>query len=481
MAGKKKNELFRKYLPVLIFDAVALIITIIMITVVRGVLISGDDTSKAAGAGLFNTMMSIISVVIMIGLNVVILVGYRRVDKVVSEKTNDLVISLETQKRRLDIIGALADIYTCAFCIDLEDYYYRELSSVDYIQSYIAREGDAREAIEKWLHAGVSDDERDKMRAFADLDTVADRLGDEKIISEVFLGQIAMGMSRASFIVVNRDDDGIPTRVVFAIQYVDTEFRKEQNSELEIEEAIEKANRAITEKNRFLINLSKNMSTPINGILTLTGIGMTHSDDKDRVEGTIEKIEDTAHALMDYTKEIINLTRVDEGKKSLANEKFDIEDFARDFADRARERAMLKEQQFIIDNLEIENRYVMGDMTKLNQVFMSLFNKNMRYTPDGGNIHFSLTERPSRHRGYCCYDLQLRDDGMGMTESFLAMVFENDTRGNAEYGSDESSILTLNSVRNITRMMEGDLTIQSEQKVGTKYMATFYLKKAVFK
>ncbi len=478
---KSKNELFRKYLPVLIFDAVAVVVIVIMISVVRGILITGDEASREIGARTFSTLMSMISVVVMVGLNVVILIGYRQVEKIVSEKTNDLVIALETQKRRFDIISALSDIYTCAFYIDLEDCYYKELSSVDYIQSYIGPEGDGKEAIGKWLMAGVSEEERDKMRAFSDLDTIADRLGDEKIISETFLGQIAMGMSRASFIVVNRDDNGRATHVVFAIQYVDTEFRKEQSAEIEIEEAIEKANKAITEKNKFLINLSKNMSTPINGILTLTGIAMTHSDDKDRVEGTVEKIEETARALMDYTKEIINLTRVDEGKKTLANDKFDVEDFARDFADRARERAMLKEQEFIIDTLEIENRYVMGDKEKLNQVFMSLIYKNMRYTPDGGKIHFSLTERPSRHRGYCCYDLQLRDEGMGMSESYLTMVFENDTKGSAEYSSDESSILTLNSVRNIVRMMEGDLTIQSEQKVGTKYMATFYLKKAVFK
>lgn len=474
-----KKKRFKKYIPIIVIVSVAFVLSMVMNIVVRPLMIyNSPEPLRQQASATFSTIMTIIYVVTVVVLTLAVLISYHSIDRAVDEQTNDMQITIENLERQLDVIGAFSSIYTCAYSIDLSDYYYTELTSVDYIRNYIAPDGDVRDALAKWLEAGVSDEEREKMSLFADVTTVASRMKYDNLISEIFMGQLAMGISRASFIVAKRDEEENPTHVIFTIQYVDTEFKRDQNNEEKVEAAITKAEKLVSEKNQFLINLSKNMGTPITGIRTLTGIALTQLNEPERVEGTLQKIEETADSLMDYTKELINIARVEEGRKSLKEERIDLSGFISDFCERAKERAMIKEQHFVIEEIDIENNMVIGDRAKLDQALMSLVYKNVKYTSSGGSIHFSIQERPSRHRGYACYDLNLRDDGMGMSESFLSMIFESDTRDLMGDSRDQQTGLALNSIRNIFRMMDGELTIQSQQKVGTKYTATFYMKKS---
>lgn len=72
----------------------------------------------------------------------------------------------------------------------------------------------------------VDPDFLDGVLKFSDLRTLVQRLGDKNIISYEFYGKVS-GWCRASFIPVNRDSDGTLKYVIFSVQRIEEEKRRE--------------------------------------------------------------------------------------------------------------------------------------------------------------------------------------------------------------------------------------------------------------
>lgn len=101
----------------------------------------------------------------------------------------------------------------------------------------------------------------------------------------------------------------------------------------------------------------------------------------------------------------------------------------------------------------------------------------VKFTPDGGRIRLTISERPSRQEKVGCYEFVFEDNGIGMSEEFMDHIFEPFTR--AEDGSErrtQGTGLGMTISRNIARMMGGDIKVESTLGVGSIFTVTIYLK-----
>ena len=55
---------------------------------------------------------------------------------------------------------------------------------------------------------------------------------------------------------------------------------------------------------------------------------------------------------------------------------------------------------------------------------MILMSNAVKYTPEGGRIRLSITERPSNQSRVGCYEFVFEDNGIGMDEEFMERIFE---------------------------------------------------------
>lgn len=108
---------------------------------------------------------------------------------------------------------------------------------------------------------------------------------------------------------------------------------------------------------------------------------------------------------------------------------------------------------------------------------MNLMGNAVKFTPDGGKIRLSISERPSNQAKVGCYEFVFEDNGIGMDEKFLEQIFEPFTRANdGVVNKIQGTGLGMPISRNIVRMMGGDIKVESKSGVGSRFTVTIYLK-----
>lgn len=70
-------------------------------------------------------------------------------------------------------------------------------------------------------------DQYDNFLRFTNLATLKERLGQKKSVSSEFISTI-QGWFRAQYIVVSRDENGVPTKVIYTIQNIDEDKKREE-------------------------------------------------------------------------------------------------------------------------------------------------------------------------------------------------------------------------------------------------------------
>lgn len=134
---------------------------------------------------------------------------------------------IATQTTQISILESMAGIYLTSHLFDLEKDMLIELNTSREVRELTKSNEHAATQMRNIMINTVSSEHVEKVLAFTDLSTIAKRLNKKKIISLEFLGKYN-GWVRASFIPVEKKQDGTPTTVLFVTQVIDEEKRREE-------------------------------------------------------------------------------------------------------------------------------------------------------------------------------------------------------------------------------------------------------------
>lgn len=264
----------------------------------------------------------------------------------------------------------------------------------------------------------------------------------------------------------------ISLMTAFIIMIVYLQFRmqryREQIHETELEKAVYEAKCANEAKTRFLFNMSHDIRTPMNAIIGFADLLEKHIDEKERVRDYIGKIKSSSEFLLSLINYVLETARIESGKTTLKKEVCCASRLIESLTD-VFEPEVCKKGLTYSYTKDIEHEYVMGDETKVREIFINIIGNSLKYTPAGGKITIDIREIPFDRENYIAYKIVVEDTGIGMSEDYLPHIFEEFSR---EHTSTESKVvgtgLGLPIVKALIDLMGGTIEIESEAGKGTK-------------
>ena len=143
-----------------------------------------------------------------------------------------------------------------------------------------------------------------------------------------------------------------------------------QNAELsEALRACEEENQA---KSKFLSNMSHDIRTPMNAIMGMTSIGLSHIDEKPRVLDCLQKIQTASSHLMSLVNDVLDMSRIASGRMTLSEETFSLADMVHDITIIIRPQAAQKHQFFQMEIGKIYAENLIGDPLHLRQILVNI-------------------------------------------------------------------------------------------------------------
>ncbi len=194
-------------------------------------------------------------------------------------------------------------------------------------------------------------------------------------------------------------------------------------------EEAQSANRA---KDNFLAALSHELRTPLTPVLmTATALETDPSlpgEVREQIGMMRRNIELEARLIDD----LLDITRISRGKLTIAPVYADLHQLLHHTGEIVRNDGLQK-QVHVTYSLEAQRHHVLGDPTRLQQVFWNLLKNALKFTPNGGNITVRTYNTAS---GEIVTSVQ--DTGIGINAAALPHIFrafeQGDIAGNHRYG-----------------------------------------------
>ncbi len=237
--------------------------------------------------------------------------------------------------------------------------------------------------------------------------------------------------------------------------------------------ALQQAQAANVAKNTFLANMSHDIRTPLNAIIGFVELIDAHLSNHNKVRTYLEKIKNSSSQLLMSLNESLEITRMESGKAALAETPYRIDALLSDVEEAVRLSVKAKNHRFVIDRGDLEHNAVFMDTVRMKEILEQLLDNAVKYTAPGGEISLAVRELGEAPKGYGKYQFVISDNGIGISESFQAKMFEpfereNNTTESGVIGSGLGLALT----KNLVDMMEGTIQVQSRQGEGSRFTVT---------
>lgn len=257
-----------------------------------------------------------------------------------------------------------------------------------------------------------------------------------------------------------------------------TNLLKQQNIDLEhivairtrrLEEARLAEKHANEAKSEFLAVMSHEIRTPLNGMigtLNLIDNNNLNSEEK-RYLATAKQSSDL---LLTVINDILDYSKIESGKFSLDKSSVDLCELI-DSAEMMY-KPLIKEKglSFKQDVSELDQRWVMGDATRISQIINNYMNNALKFTKSG-SITLQVASNKSGGTTF-----SVIDTGLGIKQEDLSLLFQDFSQ--IHTGSKRSfggTGLGLVICKKLANLMGGSVNVKSTYQQGSTFSATLKL------
>ena len=219
-------------------------------------------------------------------------------------------------------------------------------------------------------------------------------------------------------------------------------------------------------KSEFIANMSHELRTPLNAIIGFSKLLAEQGERRLAPHEVVDYsnlIHDAAGHLLAVINNILDISKIQSGKCAIDARELNLAELLS--ASASSFRLIAKTAGLtLVEHVEPDVPIVLGDGTKLRQVFTNLISNALKFTRSGGSVTIRAVRSPEGGAA-----IQVTDTGVGMSEEDVAVALTPFGQVDATHARwREGTGLGLPIAKALVQLHGGELKIRSQKEVGTE-------------
>ncbi len=261
------------------------------------------------------------------------------------------------------------------------------------------------------------------------------------------------------------DIQGRSKRVIYI-----SDRTREQKTQDSLADALRMAQAANNAKSAFLSNVSHDIRTPMNAITGFLALMRDEVDNPSMVLEYNKRIDAASQHLLGLINDVLDMNKIESGSATLNISEMNLAEVIDEINTIIRPQAKAKDQTFEIFAAHLQFEHLMGDKLRINQILINLLSNSVKYTPEGGTIQMRVEELPQVVNNYSRIRFTISDNGMGMSEDYLKVIFNPFTReDNPRTRHIQGTGLGMAITKSLVDLMGGTIHVESKLDEGSTF------------
>ena len=260
--------------------------------------------------------------------------------------------------------------------------------------------------------------------------------------------------------------------LVGSFEDVTLEYRQREEIETlnkALVEALKNEEKANAAKAEFMARMSHDMRTPLTTVIGLSEKGEEDTSNKEDLK-RYTYIKNASKYLLSLLNDILNVEKLQSNTLTINKEIVTINDIYKQVENMTKPSALERHHHFSV-KMPNDNLLVKTDSRWVMQILINLINNAIKYTPDQGQISWEISHKITDDEILSHHII--KDNGVGMSETFLKEMYEPFSQEQNELSHSETSTgLGLSIVKKVVNLLNGTITCQSQLHVGTTFIVT---------
>ena len=227
------------------------------------------------------------------------------------------------------------------------------------------------------------------------------------------------------------------------------------------EEAKKRTEEIMESRHKLLLSVSHDIKSPLSSILGyLELMGMDYTENEER--RVISSMKNSADHILSLLTNLLNFSKLDQGKESLITSDFCINKLCNDLSEMFSPLARNKHLNLIYDNKLGNDTFIKSDALKIKQVLSNILSNAIKYTIEG-NINFKV------YKDNNLLIFNISDEGIGIPQDKLDEIFKPFSRIDNNESLIEGSGFGLFVVKGLIDLLNGEINVSSELGKGSTF------------
>jgi len=236
---------------------------------------------------------------------------------------------------------------------------------------------------------------------------------------------------------------------------------------------LESMQKNANEKNMFFSNISHDMRTPLNAVISYAYLAKKEEMNA-KIRDYLDKISLSGNLLLELINDTLLVSKITSGKLEVIVEPVTTDEINKvlsaDISSASEKQGVI----FVMDESKCRPRTILADKLKVEKILLNLLSNAVKFTPAGKHVWYTVADDPvgGQDPDIIC---TVRDEGIGMSEEYQKKIYTPFMQENRAGFESQGTGLGLSIVKQLMDLLGGTINMHSEENKGTTFTLRFHL------